>query len=397
MKALVVERSPLRFAAAWIGDSIARKASTSQPWTVRLADLAPPQLPGEGWVSLKPLLAGICGSDLATVTGHSSRWFEPIVSFPFVPGHEVVGVDEAGRRVVLEAVLGCRSRAIEPPCPACARGDVGNCEMISMGELPPGLQTGFCRATGGGWSQEMVAHESQLREVPEAFSDEDAVMVEPAACAVHAALRAEVRPGEVVGVIGAGTLGLCVLGALRRYSDPGHLVIAAKHPHQRQWAGELGADFVAEPASFGRSIRRATKTMQVARRLTGGADVVIDCVGSPSSLALALDVVRPRGRVVLAGMPEPTRLDLTPLWQREISLLGAYTYGKETSASGQRSSFELAFELVAEAGLGRMVSARYPLERYREALAHAIEAGSRGAIKIVFEPQARARSRGGMR
>ena len=64
---------------------------------LRLVDVPAPELPGPGWHRLLPRMSGICGSDLATVDGRSSRWFEPIVSFPFVPGHEVVADTEDGR------------------------------------------------------------------------------------------------------------------------------------------------------------------------------------------------------------------------------------------------------------------------------------------------------------
>ncbi|MDQ4097557.1 MAG: alcohol dehydrogenase catalytic domain-containing protein, partial [Actinomycetota bacterium] len=82
-----------------------------------LTEVDEPALPGPGWVRVRPRLSGICGSDLATVDGRSSRYFEPVVSFPFVPGHEVVGEVSGGagtRRVVLEPVLGCAVRGIDP-------------------------------------------------------------------------------------------------------------------------------------------------------------------------------------------------------------------------------------------------------------------------------------------
>jgi len=124
-----------------------------------------------------------------------------------------------------------------------------------------------------------------------------------------------------------------------------------------------------------------------------GADVVLDCVGSAASIDDALAVVRPRGQVVLVGMPGRVSVDLTGLWNKEIGLLGAYAYGVE---EGGARTFDLAFELVAAAELGRLVSARYPLERYREAIEHAATAGARGAVKIVFEPvPAKAKERHG--
>ncbi|MCX6525581.1 MAG: zinc-binding dehydrogenase, partial [Actinobacteria bacterium] len=120
-------------------------------------------------------------------------------------------------------------------------------------------------------------------------------------------------------------------------------------------------------------------------RLSGGADVTIDCVGSAESLRTALAVTRPGGRVIMVGMPGVQTVDLTPLWQREISLTGAYTYGTELIQGTPIRSFDLAAELVAAADLGRLVSATYPLTRFPEALAHASSSGSRGGVKIAFD------------
>jgi len=399
MKALLFERSLPRFAAARVAGSVA-PGGGARVGPLRLADVDPPDLPGPGWRRITPILSGICGSDLATVDGRSSRYFEPIVSFPFVPGHELVGhlEDDPAARVVIEPVLGCEARGIFPPCDACAVGDTGGCRQVAFGHIKPGLQTGFCADTGGGWSSSLVAHESQIHAVPAALSDEDAVMVEPTACGVHAALAAGPVSDATVAVLGAGTLGLTTLAALRRLALPGHVIAAAKHPEQRRWARELGADEVVDPDGVARAVRRHTRSMAAGRVLTGGADVVIDCVGSADSLATAVAVVRPRGRVVLAGMPGVVRLDLTPLWHREVQLVGAYAYGIEHGAAPGSSSsaspgpggilprtFHLALDLVGEAGLGRLVGARYPLDRFTEALAHAAEAGRRGTVKVVFD------------
>ena len=134
---------------------------------------------------------------------------------------------------------------------------------------------------------------------------------------------------------------------------------------------------------------RATGSLAVGEQLTGGADVVVDCVGSEASLGASLSMVRPRGRVLVVGMPAAVRLNLTTLWHRETALVGAYAYGTETMGDGtRRRTFDLAFQLVAEADLGRLVSAAYPLARYRDAIEHAADAGRRGAVKIAFDMRA---------
>ncbi len=374
MKALVFERSVPRFAAARVASTFA-PGGGARVGPLRLTDVDPPDLPGPEWQRVKPRLAGICGSDLATVDGQSSRYFVPIVSFPFVPGHEVVGELDDGTRVVLQPTLTCVARGVDPPCAQCSSGNTNRCERTAFGHLDPGLQTGFCADTGGGWSLSLVAHRSQLHAVPDGMSDEAAVMVEPAACAVHAALSVEASD---VAVIGAGTLGLCTVAALRTLTTPHALIAAAKHPAQKELATDLGADVVVEPDGLPRAVRRAVPGAMVAgAQLTSGVGAVFDCVGSQSSLQLALEVVAPGGTIVLLGMPGRVSVDLTSLWHREVILRGAYTYAAD--------DFAKAFELVEDACLDRLVSAMYPLDRWREAIEHAADAGRRGAVKVAFD------------
>ena len=259
MSTLLFERSLPRFAAARVVSSFGsgRGAGVGP---LRLIERDAPALPAANWVHVDPILSGICGSDLATLDGRSSRYFEDIVSFPFVPGHEVVGtltedalgaeggVLASGSRVVLQPVLGCAARGIEPMCPACQAGDVGNCGYIAFGHIRPGLQTGFCADTGGGWSTSgLVAHSSQLYAVPDTLSDADAVTVEPVACAVHAVLGAPIAEGDVVAVIGAGTLGLLVTAALESPCRRGPM------PRRRRPSSSGRATRIsnASPASWG--------------------------------------------------------------------------------------------------------------------------------------------------
>ena len=187
-------------------------------------------------------------------------------------------------------------------------------------------------------------------------------------------------------VIGAGTLGLFAIAALARWrEDVTRIVAVAKYQHQRDLAGKFGATSVASPGEMRRAVRRATGSWMLDNgQLSDGVPLVIDCAGTADSLASALAVVAPGGQVVLAGMPAPASLDLTPLWQREVHLSGSYTYGPEPAAAG-RHSFDLAFELAEASRMERLVSATYPLERSAEAIEHAASAGRRGAVKVVFD------------
>jgi threonine dehydrogenase-like Zn-dependent dehydrogenase len=304
----------------------------------------------------------------------------------------VVADTEDDRRVVVEPVLHCKVRGADPVCAACAAGRTNRCERLAGGHLKPGLQTGFCNDTGGGWSLGFVAHDVQLHAVPDSFSDEAAVMIEPTACAVHGALAAPAGEESTAVVIGAGTLGLATIAAIRRLREDVVSVIAvAKHPEQKRLARELGATHVVEPDELRRAVRRATGSWILDNgQLTGGAPVVYDCVGSAGSLSEALAVAAPGGTVVLIGMAGHVEVDLTGLWQREVRLEGAYAYGPEPAAGG-RHSFDLSMEVVDAAGLERLVSAAYTLDRYADAIEHAAAAGRRGAVKITFDMRAERR------
>ena len=396
MKALQIRRRSTRIGLARVASAIGPAAATRVgPLEYRTID--EPELPGPGWHHVSTRLSGICGSDLSMIEGHASVYFDDWVSFPFVPGHEIVGQLDDGRRVVIEPVLGHEAHGVVPPGPDAAPGDGDDyAHLIGGGtnHLEAGIQTGFCASTGGGWSPVFVAHESQLHPIPDTLSDEAAVLVEPLAGGIHAALKvlptvtAAVERGQqpVVAVIGAGTMGLAIIAGLARYVPEALIVVGARYRHQRQLAAEFGAEIVVDDTELLRAVRRQTGAHLIGDALSSGAHACIDAIGSNPSIELALRLTRPRGRVVLLGMPARVDVDLTALWHRETELVGAYTYGTEVLGDGgRRRGFELAIETAAAIGAERLVSATYRLDEYRDAIAHAAEAGRRGAIKIAFD------------
>ena len=202
LRALVYRKSVPRYLLMRAAAGRVGGLETGRFSPLQLEDVSEPDLPTPEWVRIRPLLSGICGSDLGTLSSENSPYFSPITSPPFVLGHEVFGVVAqansgfaAGERVVFEPALGCEVRGIEPPCPYCASGRYALCVNVARGDVSPGIQTGFCHDTGGGWSDgTLVAHPSQLHRVPDEVPDEAAVAVEPLACAVHAAITGE--PGR---------------------------------------------------------------------------------------------------------------------------------------------------------------------------------------------------------
>ncbi len=390
MKGLRIKRNLTRFGVARIVSGVTPGgAAKLGPLEFRSFD--DPDRPGDDWHRVSTRLAGICGSDLSLVEGHASAYFDDWVSFPFVPGHEVVGELDDGVRIVLEPVLDHEARGFPPPFAGAAPGDGDDYAHLATGALEPGIQTGFCCSTGGGWAPWFWAHESQLHRVDDDLSDERAVLVEPFAGGIHAALlaaplvRAADRP--VVAVLGAGTMGLAAVAGLRRYVPGIRIVVGARYPHQRSLASDFGADVVVEPTDLDRAVRREVGCHLIGDQLSSGAHVTIDAVGSQDSIVDCLRVTRPRGRVVLLGMPAEVTVDLTGLWHRETELKGAYTYGTETLADGTRTrTFDLAIDTVTAVRAERLLSATYPLADHVDAIAHASAAGRRGAVKIAFRP-----------
>jgi threonine dehydrogenase-like Zn-dependent dehydrogenase len=360
---------------------------------LRLVNRAAPERPGPGWTRVSPLLSGICGSDLALLTGRSSPYLSPVTSMPFVPGHEVVGETKdaldglpRGTRVVLDPVLACAAREM-PTCHWCAAGEQNRCDHITSGGISPGLQTGFCGDTGGGWSWEFVAHSSQLHRVPDDLPDTRAVLIEPLACAIHSVRRAEVPPGASVVIIGAGTVGLLTLLAVRELTAAGPVYVVAKHGHQQDRAKALDATAIVAPDRAARSLRRVTEARlhspeRGADFLLGGVDVAFECTGGSAGLDTAVRLVRAGGTVVVSGMPAGA-VDLTPLWYRELRLIGAYA--SNTGGTDRRGNFAESMELAGSPALDRYVDTRYPLGRWREALNHAAAAGRLGTVKVAFD------------
>ncbi len=363
---------------------VATKANLPGAGALELSEIRPPRAPGKDWLPIRPTLTGICGSDLALLSGKASLHLATLTSTPFVPGHEIVGEIGAGprrgERVVVQPALGCAARGL-PACTECAQGLPALCRNTTDGDVSAGLQTGFCRETGGGWSEGLVAHTSQLHTVPDDLGDEDAVLVEPLACALHAARIADIQPGDHVAIIGAGTIGLLTLAAVREAAPSATLIAVAKHSGQQTAARRFGADDVCAPDRIYIEGARITNSRRLVghqsrEMLLGGFDRVLDCVGSGASLEQATTITRARGRVILVGMPGELKADLAAAWLRELRLQSAYGY---------ENDFPRALEFAKTLKPGRLIDRGWPLRAHKKAIDHAPKAARAGHAKTVFE------------
>jgi len=406
MRALVYRRSIPRYALLKLLGPRFRGLYTSGVAPLSLSDVSDYALPNDQWVRVSPRLAGICGSDLATVCAKGSPYLAPVTSMPFVMGHELVGtVAEIGRsvtrvksgeRVVLHPALGCVVRGIDPPCSACRERRDALCRNVARGAIAPGIQTGYCRDTGGGFGEHLVAHESQLYKVPEGLPDAAAVLVEPFSCALHGVLRASVGDSDRVLVIGAGAIGLLTIAALRAIGCRARIVAVAKYDHQRQHALGLGADELLDSsgplaeqyATWANALDAEVLKPELGKpTVIGGADVVFDCVASSRSIDDGLRFTRSGGTFVLVGMPGvPRGVDWTPMWFKELTVHAAYAYGPERQVDGTRDTFDVAIELMGTwgANLSKLVGSPFSLPDYRAAFASALNTGRSGTVKTVF-------------
>ena len=370
----------------------------------RYIDVATPELPNQHWVRIRTRLGGICGSDLAIVGLEASPSTSPFSSFPFVIGHENVGTIEAcgtavrnfgvGDRVTVNPLLCCEPREVSPPCPACAAGHHSRCDHFTDGALPPGMFIGTTRSVGGSWGEQFVAHESQLVRVHDTVSDAGAVMTEPFACCVHAVLGAAPQPGQRVLVIGAGTMGLLMVAALKALTPDTAVTVLARHPFQARHATHLGAsrtvmargDYLGDLADAAGT--RLLKPILGRPIGVGGFDAVFVCISSTRGVEDAMRFSRAGATIVLLGNATTLRgLDWTPLWVKELTFRGTLAYGGHAHGGADTNAFNIASTLIADgrAPIAGLVTHQFPLSDYRAALHTARAKGSVESVKVVFK------------
>jgi threonine dehydrogenase-like Zn-dependent dehydrogenase len=400
MKALVFRNDRARQAATKLAGFVSPKAFVGPYAPVRLEDVAEPTPPAPDWVVCDTVLSGLCGSDTKQIflDGARDNPLTAIISFPHVLGHEAVGRRrDTGRRVVLNPWLSCVPRGIATPCPACAEGRYPQCRNFTHGLLPPSLHIGNCAGAGGTHADAFMAHEHQLFTIPDDISNEAAVLADPVSVSLHAILRTPPDPHRPVLVYGCGTLGLAAI-ALLRVLYPDVDVWAASRPGpSAELAAKLGATLVL-PASPDELVERVAAATPAARLrpwskkvwLQDGPGVVYDMVGTPETIETAMRCVDTDGHVVIAGVEPPGRFEWTPLYFKELHIVGSNAFGIENRDGNRKHAFEHYFDL-ARAGLDLtpLITHRYPLTRWQEAILAVANRATTGSIKVLLEPTPR--------
>jgi threonine dehydrogenase-like Zn-dependent dehydrogenase len=378
-----------------------------QSFPASLVEVDEPELPNADWARLEVVTGGICGSDLHLFSHNTgpSPTLTGYALFPFVLGHEIAGrVIEAGAesgvaigdRIAVVPTITCAARSIDPPCAHCAQGDISSCQRLDSGIVTPGMALGFTSGLGGGWADQVVAHRSMLFPIPDAVPDRAASLHEPLSIAAHGLLRAPPKTGSPVAVVGCGIIGLATIAAVRVLFPESDVTAVARHDHQAAAAEACGARHVVRSADDGShfdTLASVAGTRVVGRKrhrmLAGGFPYVVEAVGATSSVNEALRLADNRGTVLLLGAAGTAEYDLTPVWWKELALVGAINHSVDAGPHGgaHRHSVARALDILATGRLPHevIVTHEFALGDFRRAIETAIDRKA-GAIKVVFRP-----------
>jgi threonine dehydrogenase-like Zn-dependent dehydrogenase len=360
-----------------------------------------PPLPGARWVRVNNNLAGIGEADRALALGDTQGTAAQLLPQPQrrYLGREVVGiVSEVGPEVTLvrvddrvvlngEPLSTCATLGLQPPCKPCATGNPALCDHRAVPW--PGM--------GAGWGDAMVVHESQLFLVPDVLSDEQAVLLEPAARAVRAVGRRTPEPGMRALVIGGDAVGLLVAESVRALAPSVEVALATDAPHERRAAQASGFTEIisagaGQLSSEGARLTNAqTFQRQGTTYVLGGFDIIYDCLGTNDSLAESVRLARSGGMVAIVAAPaRAVRLDPSLVQQDEISIVGVAGAGMEPPPpdvaerqGGRWSSLSVAARLLRKGQIdaAHIITAR--LDGTARDFRKALSAARAGNIRVV--------------
>jgi len=290
---------------------------------------------------VRVVYAGICGTDLEILRGYAG--------FSGVPGHEFVGVVEeavdrslVGRRVVGEINVGCGV------CWMCVRGLERHC---------PNRTVLGIKGRDGAFAEYLRLPAKNLHTVPGDVGDIEAVFTEPLAAAYEILEQVKVDPGWRIAVVGDGRLANLIAQVLSTVVVG--LRVFGKHAGKVGLLRELGVDAVVEVESED----------------LGGYDMVVEASGSVTGFARAVELVKPRGIVVMKStVAAKHELNIAPLVVNEVSLVGS-----------RCGPFKPALKALSKrlVNVSRLVDGIYGLEEYREAFKRA---GEPETLKVLLKP-----------
>lgn len=338
-----------------------KAALLTAPYQVDLQEVENPQL-GAGDVLIKVQCVGVCGSDVHVYTGT-----HPFRKPPVILGHEMAGeiIDtggnvalfKKGNRVSAEPQTYCHQ------CSSCYRGRYNICKAKRLLGTTP---------WPGAFAEYVAIPEDKVYLLPDGVSYEEGALAEPLTVGIHAAQMARIGMGDSVLIMGAGTIGLATLVALKQ-AGATRIIATDVVDFNLAKATEFGAWATV-------NVKRESLEEKV-NQLTGGegVDAVVIAVHVPSLIDQSLDLVRKGGRVVLVAIfDEKATIDPFKMVFNEVEVVGSWTYdGRE---------FQAAIDLIGQKRIemDSFVTHRWPIERVRDAL-ELVDKRTEDVIKVVLQ------------
>lgn len=342
------------------------------PGDYRLQEVDVPAL-GPGEILIKVEACGICAGDVKAWEGAPSFWGDEqqpaYIKAPMIPGHEFIGhvvamADDVtqfalGDRVISEQIVPCWN------CRFCQRGQYWMCEKHDL--------YGFQNNVNGGMAQYMKFTKEAINyRVPDEMPIKQAILIEPYACSFHAVQRANIKLGDVVVLAGAGTLGLGMIGAIKK-SGPAKLVVLDLSDERLALAQHFGADIVINPA-------KQDAVARVKEMTDGyGCDIYIEATGAGKSVEQGLSMIRKLGTFVeFSVFKDPVSIDWSIISDRkELDVLGSHL---------GPYCYPLVIEGIGDGSLPTegVVTHILPLTRFAEGF-DLMKRGV-GAIKVILDP-----------
>ncbi len=298
-------------------------------------DDVPDPIARAGEVLVRPILSGVCGTDLELIDGTIDPQY---VRYPLVLGHEWVGtlledvdgIAVAGDLVVVEGIIPCGE------CLACRAGATNRCEVYD--------EIGFTRP--GGLAELIAVPAGLVHRIDPGVDPLDASLIEPMAVVWRALTRLQVEPGRRVAVVGDGTVGLLAAHLAGAFAPASVLVIGQREA-QAPLAAAAGANRFATAPPDERF------------------DLVIEAAGAPAAVSAAFGLVDRGGMLILLGLPpHGSTVAIAPddIVNDDIVIQGSFSY--------TRSAWS---EVVAAVNAGRLrpsflVTHRYPMAQYEDAV-----------------------------
>jgi threonine dehydrogenase-like Zn-dependent dehydrogenase len=287
-------------------------------------------------------IAGICNTDLEIIKGY--------MGFKGIPGHEFVGTvekaDERNKSFIGKRVVG-EINCICGVCDYCTGGLPRHCpERTTLG----------IAGRDGAFAEYLTLPAENLHEVPDNVSDEEAVFTEPLAAAFEIVEQVNIKPTDRIIVLGDGKLGL--LCAFVLALTGAEVTLAGNHEHKLAIAREAGINI------------RFAKDLLMDNRY----DIVVEATGAPEGLKGALELVRPRGTIVLKSTVASTReVDLNKIVIDEVTFIGS-----------RCGPFEPALRALSDktVNVTSLISGIFPASNALEAFRMA---GQKGSLKVLID------------